>query len=54
MSEVTKVTMPVAVGSPGDQSSVTKLVMYVAFSNVASVPPRRIVHGKISYNKRMA
>jgi hypothetical protein len=54
MSEVTKVTMPVAGGSPGDQSSVTKLVMYVAFSNVAATPRRRLIHGKISYNKRMA
>jgi hypothetical protein len=54
MSEVTKVTMPVAMGGLDDRAYVTKLVMYVAFSNVAATPRRRIIHGKISYNKRMA
>ncbi len=52
MSEVTKLTMPTAVGQPYDQSAVTKLVMYVAVDGPA-VARRRIVHGRISYNKRM-
>lgn len=54
MSEVTKAVQFAAVGAVDDESTVRKVVMYVVRSNTLSVPPRRIVHGKISYSKRMA
>jgi len=53
MSDVAKVMMQAAVGAPDNSSSVTKAVMYVAFSANPITPRRRIVHGRISYNKRM-
>lgn len=54
MSDVTKVTMPVAHGAPDNTSYVTKEVMYVGFSRTPATPRRRLIHGKISYTKRMA
>jgi hypothetical protein len=41
MSEVTKVVMPVAIGTPNNASGVTKIVMYVAFSTTPVTPPTR-------------
>ena len=53
MSDVTKAAMAVVVGPPDDQSAATKVVLYLARSSALYVPPRRIVHGKISYSKRV-
>jgi hypothetical protein len=48
-SEVSKATMPVAVGGPSDQAYVSKVVMYTAMSNTPATPVRRKVMGRIRY-----
>jgi hypothetical protein len=48
-SEVSKATMPVAVGGPSDQAYVTKIVLYTAFSTTPATPVRRKVMGRIRY-----
>lgn len=53
MSEVTKASKYVVLGAPGAESVATKVVKYVMLTAELETPPRRIVHGKISYNKRM-
>jgi hypothetical protein len=48
-SEVSKATMPVAVGGPTDRAYVSKVVMYTAFSTTPATPVRRKAMGRIRY-----
>jgi hypothetical protein len=49
MSDLSKSTLPVAVGPATNGPAIAKSVLYVAFTNEAVTPARKRVQGRIRY-----